>query len=41
MNQDFTIKNITTAQNITQAITNTDIPPASKENTKEQIRYRK
>ena len=34
MNQDSTINNITTAQNITQAITNTDVPPTSKENTK-------
>ena len=34
MNQDSTINNITTAQNITQPITNTDVPPTSKENTK-------
>ena len=33
MNQDSSINNIT-AQNITQAITNTDVPPTSKENTK-------
>ena len=34
MNQDSTINNITTTQNIIQAITNTDVPPTSKENTK-------
>ena len=34
MNQDSKIKNITKAQNTTQAITNTDVPPTSKENTK-------
>ena len=34
MNQDSSINNITTAQNITQAITNTDVPPTSIENTK-------
>ena len=34
MNQDSTINNITTAQNITQVITNTDVPPTFKENTK-------
>ena len=34
MNQDSTINNITKAQNITQAITNTDVPPTSKENKK-------
>ena len=33
MNQDSTINNIKTAQNITQAIINTDVPPTSKENT--------
>ena len=34
MDQDSTINNITTAQNIIQAITNTEVPPAPKENTK-------
>ena len=34
MNQDSSINNITKAQNITQAITNTHVPPKSKENTK-------
>ena len=34
MNEDSTTNNITTAQNISQAITNTDAPPTSKENTK-------
>ena len=34
MNQGSTINNITTAQNIKQAITNTDVPPTSKGNTK-------
>ena len=34
MNQDSSINSITKAQNITQAITNTDVPPISKENTK-------
>ena len=34
MNQDSSINSITKAQNITQAITNTDVPPKSKENTK-------
>ena len=36
MNQDSTINNIATAQNITQAITNTDVPPKSKENRKNE-----
>ena len=34
MNQDSKIKNITKSQNTTQAITNTYVPPTSKENTK-------
>ena len=34
MNQDSSINSITKAQKITQAITNTDVPPTSKENTK-------
>ena len=34
MNQNSSINSITKAQNITQAITNTDVPPISKENTK-------
>ena len=34
MNQDSSINSITKAQNITQAITNTEVPPISKENTK-------
>ena len=34
MNQDSSINSITKAQNITKAITNTDIPPISQENTK-------
>ena len=34
MNQDSSINSITNTQNITQAITNTDVPPTSKENTK-------
>ena len=34
MNQDSSINSITKAQNTTQAITNTDVPPISKENTK-------
>ena len=34
MNQDSSINNITTAQNITQTITNRDVPPTSKENIK-------
>ena len=34
MNQGSSINSITKAQNITQAITNTDVPPISKENTK-------
>ena len=33
MNQDSSINSITNTQNITQATTNTDIPPTSKENT--------
>ena len=39
MNPNSAINNITTTQNITQAITNTDVPITSKENTKKQIRY--
>ena len=39
INQDSSINSITKAQNIAQAITNTDVPPASKENTKKQIQY--
>ena len=40
MNQDYSINSITKAQNITQTITNTDVPPRSKENNKKiQIRY--
>ena len=31
MNQDSSINSIKKAQNITQAITNTDVPPTSKE----------
>ena len=38
MNKDSSINSITKAQNTTQAITNTDVPPISKEN-KKQIRY--
>ena len=34
MNEDSSINNITTAQNITQAITITGVSPTSKENTK-------
>ena len=34
MNQDSSINNIRTAQNITQTITNRDVPPTSKENIK-------
>ena len=34
MNQDSKTNNITKAQNITQTITNTDVPPTSKKNTK-------
>ena len=34
MNQDSSINSITKVQNPTQAITNTDVPPISKENTK-------
>ena len=34
MNQYSSINSITKAQNITQATTNTDVPPKSKENTK-------
>ena len=34
MNQDFSINSITKSQNIKQAITNTDVSPISKENTK-------
>ena len=34
VNQDSSINSITKAQNITQAINNTDVPPTSKENTK-------
>ena len=37
MNQDSTISRITKSQNITQAITNTDIPLTSKENFKKKI----
>ena len=33
MNQDSSINSITNTQNITQATTNTGIPPTSKENT--------
>ena len=33
-NQDSSINNKTTAENITHTITNTDVPPTSKENTK-------
>ena len=33
MNQDSTINTIKAAQNITQAIINTYVPPTSKENT--------
>ena len=36
-NQDSTINNITPAQNTTQNITNTDVPPTSKENTKNKF----
>ena len=36
-NQDSTINNITPAQNTTQDITNTDVPPTSKENTKNKF----
>ena len=40
MNQDSSINSITKAQNITQTITNTDVPPTSEENNKKiQIRY--
>ena len=39
MNQDSPINNIKAAQDITQAITNTDVPPKFKENIKKQIRY--
>ena len=39
INQDSSINSIKKAQNIAQAITNTDVPPASKENTKKQIQY--
>ena len=34
MNQDSSINSITKAQNITQAITNTEVQPTSKKNTK-------
>ena len=34
INQDSSINSITKAQNITEAILNTDVPPTSKENTK-------
>ena len=34
MNQDSSINSITKAQNIKQAITDTDVPPTSKENAK-------
>ena len=34
MNQNSSINSITKAQNITQDITNTDVPATSKENTK-------
>ena len=34
MNQDSSINSIKKAQNITQAITNTGVPPISKENAK-------
>ena len=34
MNKDSSINSITKAQNTTQAITNTDVPPISEENTK-------
>ena len=34
MNKDSSINSITKAQNIAQAITNTDVPPISKETQK-------
>ena len=34
MNQDSSINNIRTAQNVTQAITNREVPPISNDNTK-------
>ena len=34
MNQNSSINSITKVQNITQDITNTDVPPTSKENKK-------
>ena len=34
MNQDSSINSITKAQNIKQAITDTGVPPTSKENAK-------
>ena len=34
MNQDSSINNIRKSQNTTQTITNTDVPPTSKENRK-------
>ena len=37
MNQDSAINIITTAQNLTQAITNTDVPPTSTGNTKNKF----
>ena len=36
MNQNSSINSITKAQNITQDITNTDVPATSKENTKNE-----
>ena len=37
MNQDSAINIITTAQNLTQAITKTDVPPTSTGNTKNKF----
>ena len=37
MNQDSPINSILTARNITQTITNIDVPSTSKENTKNKL----
>ena len=37
MNKDYSINNTPSAQNITQAITNPDVPLTSRENTKNEF----
>ena len=39
MNEDSSMNNIPAQQNITQAVSNANLLPISKENTQKQIRY--